>query len=310
MKLLLYLLFILLFISCKDDINNSTYRNSNYVFYKTDGESGVWQKIIENSNNKYKPGILTYFFDNGKVFATTKILDSFPNRIVDFYNDKKIVTTYFYKNNVKTKTEKREGFQTEYLSNKGIITGKGFIKNNLEQGEWELYDNDNILKSVVNYKNGLKHGDVKEFYSDGNIKTLGKMWHGKKQDTINWFYNDGKLKIMEITEIDTINKVSKGIVYHYYNNGTLHKKIPVINEKSNGLSEIYYDNGKLKSISNYSNGILNGDGIGYHQSGAMAYKGKTINNNIHGDFSYYNKKGNLIKIVKYNHGQILDSILY
>jgi len=300
----------MLFISCKDDINDSKYRNSNFAFYKIEGESGVWKKIIKNSNIKYKPGVLTYFFDNGEVFAKTKILDSFPNRIVDFYNNDKIVSTYFYKNNALDSTKKKDGFQIEYLSNKGIITGKGFIKKNTEQGEWELYDDENNLESIVNYKDGLKHGDFKEFYSDGKIKTIGKMWHGKKQDTINWFYNDGKLKIMEISELDTINNLSKGLVLHYYNSGALHKKIKVLNEKRSGSCEIYYKSGTLKSISNYADNMMNGDGLGYHKNGILSYKGFAINNNIDGDFNYYNEKGKLIKTEKYSHGQFLDSIVY
>lgn len=310
MRSLLLLILISLFLSCKDDLTDSNYRNSNYVFYKKDGEAGFWQKIVKNSNYKYEPGTLNYFFDNGKYFSTIKITDSFPNRIVNYYNNNKIYVTDFYKDNIITKSSKIDGFHIEYRSNKGDIIGKGLIKNNVEHGSWKGYDDIGNLKTDFNYKNGLKHGKFKLYFKEGNIKTIGKMWNEMRQDTISWFYNDGKLKCMEITKIDTLNKSSKATSFQYYKNGNLHKKIQIVNEKRNGTCEIFYENGKTEAISHYADDLMHGEGIGYYQSGTISYKGEMIRNNIHGDFTYYKENGDISKIKKFNHGVLLDSIVY
>lgn len=310
MKVEYIILLFTTLISCNDDINNSNYRNSNYVYYEENDEPGEWRVISQNSNNDHKPGSLTYFFDNGEVYAVTKIIDNFSNRTIDFYDKGKAVTTYFYENNTIIKKERKDGFQTEYQSNKGIPLAKGLFKNNKEQGEWEEYDENGNLSRIANYKDSLRHGKFREFYQDGSLKTIGKMWHGKKKDTIKWFYNGGNLKIMEISTLDTIKKTSSGNVIHYYNSGILHKKITVINEKRNGISNIYYENGIIKSISNYTNDMLNGEGFGYHENGNISYKGYTINDKVHGDFYFYDQKGIISKKYNYNQGVLLDSIIY
>ena len=244
MKYLIFIFFFIFLISCDDDINDSKYRNSNYTFYKKNGEKGVWQKISNNSDFDYKPGLITYFFDDGNIFATIKIVDSFPNRVVNYYNENKILATEYYKNNDLSKTIKKDGYHIEYRSNKGDLIGEGFIKNNKEQGEWKDYYRNGNVERIINFKNGEKHGSFKELYENGMVRVLGKMWNGRRSDTIKWFYESGKIKCLEITLLDTISKISHGISKHYNENGSLSKLINIKNEKKEGKCIIYYKIGR------------------------------------------------------------------
>lgn len=306
----LLILFILCLISCNDGIDDSLYRNSNYVFYKKDGDVGVWQKIGVDSDYKYEKGKLSYFFDDGNIFATVEVIDSFPNRIVRYYNDEKIAETNYYKNNNITKTLKKDGYYKEYSNRKGILYGKGLIKNNKEQGEWEEFDKDGDLERIVNYKEGLRHGEFKEFHKNGIIKTIGKFWNGYKKDTIKWFFEDGKLRSIEVTQLDTINKTSQAIVHKYYNSGTLHQKITTLNEKRNGIAKMYYENGTLMQSVYYENDELNGEATFFYESGVLKSKGKFINHKPNGELNFYNEKGKLFQTDTYNNGQLIDTKKY
>src|SRR5690606_25574111 len=212
--------------------------------------------ISNNSDFDYKPGLITYFFDDGNIFATIKIVDSFPNRVVNYYNENKILATEYYKNNDLSKTIKKDGYHIEYRSNKGDLIGEGFIKNNKEQGEWKDYYRNGNVERIINFKNGEKHGSFKELYENGMVRVLGKMWNGRRSDTIKWFYESGKIKCLEITLLDTISKISHGISKHYNENGSLSKLINIKNEKKEGKCIIYYNNGRIKLKTDYLNDVL------------------------------------------------------
>lgn len=310
MKQLYYIFFLLILVSCNDNINDTKYRNSNYAFYKKNGYEGVWQKIEPNSNFKNEPGIITYFFDDGTIFGTKEILDSLSNNIVSYYNNNKVIEINYYRNDSIFKIVKIDGFHFEYLSSKGNIYSKGLIKNNQEQGKWEEFDKDGDLEAIRNFKNGLRHGKFTEFYKNGKIKSIGKMWNGIKHDTIKWFYENGKIRCIEINKLDTIKKTSNGIANHYFENGNLNTKITTLNEKRNGMSERYYENGKLKALLEYKNDVADGEAIGYYESGKINYKGKAKYNKIDGDLNYYNEKGKLFKTINYKNGYAIDSIIH
>lgn len=98
-KILFLFGLILIFNSCRESIENSKYRNANYVFYKEEGKQGFWQKINPDSDYKYKKGKLSYFFDNENRFGEIEVLDSMPNRIERFYdkNSNKLIRTFWIK---------------------------------------------------------------------------------------------------------------------------------------------------------------------------------------------------------------------
>lgn len=308
MKNIKFIFFLLFLLSCQDDINDKKFRNSNYTFYKTEGKSGEWRKIVNNSNTIYKKGDLVYyFFDNGEKFGKIKIIDDYSNREEYFYNNDTLIEKVIYKNNEISKKIKKDGFHLEYYSSEGQIMAEGNIKNNREDGVWIDYFESGSIKSKNIYKNGLRNGKVFEYYEDGKIRLLGKYWKGNKIDTSTWYFENGLIKQQEIYLVDTIRGDCLGEAKRYYESGKLEKFIPIVNWKRQGICKIYYENGNLKYLTEYKNDKLNGIAEGYYENGKINYSGTTKDSLEDGKFNYYDEKGKLINSEFYINGKLMKN---
>lgn len=228
MKIKYLLLLLIAFSSCNDDISNKKFRNENYVFYQEKGKIGIWQKISKASDFKYQKGNLTYFYNNGVVFGELEIIDSFPNRIEKFYDkNENLVKTVWRKDDSINKIHLENGYFKHSYSNKGVIIMEGLVQNNLEQGIWKKYSNeDGSLRQIIEMKDGLENGKKENYWSNGKLKNIS-------------YWKDGK-------------QFGEGIVY--YENGNIEEKNFIKNGKIHGLLELYYNDKTLKFIGNYWNG--------------------------------------------------------
>ena len=295
--------------SCKDDIYDSKFRNSNFSFYEEEGNKGIWLRNVKNPKFKYKPGKISHFFDNGEYYSVTIIKDSFSNREVKYYYNNKVSITEEFKNNESIRIHYEDGFKKIFHSNKGNVSWEGTYKNNKRNGLCTTYYEDGTIESIKNYKDDLMHGGFKEFHKNKILNTIGKYWRGRRMDTIKWYDQDGILLGKEITKLDTINNSSTGIMYHFYLSGKLHKRIEIQNEIRNGKCEFFYESGQLNQICYYENDVLNGTAYLFYESGEISMELNTVNNKLHGDINYYNPNEKLIKIEKYNQGVLMDSII-
>ncbi|TXG38474.1 toxin-antitoxin system YwqK family antitoxin [Seonamhaeicola maritimus] len=362
MKIKLYILFLILFFSCKNNPNDSIFKNSDYVFYEEDGKKGYWQKISKDSDFKYKKGILNYYYDNGKRFGEIEILDSLPNRIEKLFDMEtdSLIKTVWKKNNEEYKRIYEDGYYNHFYSNKGeIIIEEGLVKNNLEQGLWKRYWNTNgTLKQTINFRDGKKHGKrvnywengntkdisnwnmdkqfgqgiiyyengkieeenhvkdgklhgiVKEYYKSGNIKSKDKYWNGKKCDTSKTFYENGNLKELQLIDFDSLTLNSSGKEFRYFSNGNLKVEVEFVNFKANGNLIIYNEDGVIIERSKKLDNKHKGSFTIYYDSGIKQIEGNANNGYFHGKLNYFDENGKLIKIVKYDNGTALDSIIY
>jgi len=298
LKNMSFILIVFFAISCDDDMKDFKYRNSNYAYFISTSGRGEWRLIEENIKNDYIKGDqIYYFFDNGDKYGKIEIIDKYENRIVYFYNNDTITERIKYKNNEPFETYKKDGFHIEYKSNKGQILSKGYIKDNKEDGLWEDFYEDGNLKRKMNFKNGLRHGNFIEYFDNSDISLIGKYWHNQKIDTLKWFYKDGTIKIKEVYIVDTINKKCVGYVNHFFENGKIHKIVPILDWKREGIAKLYYENGNLKFLTEYKNDVIEGIVKGYHENGKLYYSGK-VKDNIKEkvfEFEYYDEEGNLVK---------------
>ena len=140
-----------------------------------------------NSHREYtigKDGIY-YKYSSHRLYAGTVIDTS--NEIIQF-------TVIWGKMNGE--------FITKYLN--GQIEKFGFIKNNLNEGEWKYYYPNGLLESKGKYKDNEANGNWVYYYPNGIIKAEGD--YNKNSKEGKWiFYNRGG-------EIGTIR---------YFNNGVL-----------------------------------------------------------------------------------------
>lgn len=359
-KIVFSFILLRLMTSCSENIKDSSYRNTSYIFYKEEGKKGYWQKISSTSNFKYKKGRLSYFYSNKNKFAEVEVIDSFPNRIEKFYDkDEKLVKTIWRKQDSIIKIHLENGYYKHSYSNNGTIIRKGLVENYLEQGVWEKYrKEDGTLRQIIEMKDGVEHGKRENYWSDGRLKDvsywdkgkqigeaivyhqngnieeknfvkkgeihglleqfypsgvpkfIGTYWYGVLKDTAKAYYENGFLKNLKIRSLDTIRKTTIGKEYRYYPNGKIKAKSDTKNGLPDGIKISFYENGKMKGWAEVAQNKFSGKVITYHESGKKKIEGKVKNNILIDNIKYFNKKGDLIKTMLIEKGEIVDSILH
>lgn len=243
MNIKYFLLPLLILFSCKDDISNRKFRNENYVFYQEDGKAGEWLKINPELEIKLPKSHSTYFFPNGNRYAELKVIDSFANRIVKFFNkeDYLIRTVKFKSDSIVSKVFEN-GYYKGYHSNLGLLHSEGLIENHMCQGKWKLYLKDGeTIEQTVEYINDTLNGIREDYWENGNLK-----------GTVN-----------------IINGKHNGTSLHYYKNGNLEERNNLKNGEFHGSMIQYYENKNIKSERNYWNGELIDSCKSYYESGQL-----------------------------------------
>ncbi|MCT4699379.1 toxin-antitoxin system YwqK family antitoxin [Tenacibaculum haliotis] len=327
MKIYYLILFILTFYSCqeKGDINDSKYRNSNYIFYKEDGQNGYWQRISKKSDFKYNKGQLTNYYDNGNKFGEIEVLDNINNRIEKFYNREtgELINTIWVKDNLEYKRVYENGYHKHFYSNKAqIIIEEGLVQNNLEQGLWKRYWSESgnyngNIKEIINFKNGKPHGKRKNYWKNGNLKSSA-FWNSGIQSGKGFFYyQNGNLEESNNRFNEKLHGeyktyyVDKTLKKHcnywnnktldtcrtYYPNGNIKKleiyKLDTVSLKSYGKAYFYYESGKLKMETEAKDYKANGKVKIYYESGVLKQECNLFGKIKQGKFKEYYENGEL-----------------
>jgi antitoxin component YwqK of YwqJK toxin-antitoxin module len=359
-KIVFVFLLFLLISSCSENIDDSAYRNTNYVFYQQEGKKGYWQEISSTSDFKYKKGQLTYFYANGNKFAEVEVIDSFPNRKTKFYDtEEKLVKTVRKEQDSTVKIHLENGYYKHSYSNMGTIIMEGLVENNLEQSVWKKYRNeDGTLRQIIEMKDGFEHGKrenywpngrlkdvsywdkgkqigegimyykngnvklknvvkkgqvhglMEKYYSDGTLKSTGNYWYGALKDSSKKYYENGILKNKIYISLDTITGISIGQEYRYYPSGKIEIKSDIKNDLPDGIMISYYENGEMEHWVEMTQNNTDGKFITYFKSGGKKMEGKMKDNVLIDNLKYFNEKGNLIKTMIVENGNIIDSILH
>lgn len=316
------LIHLIILISCKDDISDEKFRNENYVFYQENGSNGKWLKIDLESQINLPKSISTYFFPNGNKYAELRVIDSFPNRIIKFYNKKRDLTkTDIYKSGSIINTIYKNGFYTSYHSNKGLLLFEGAIKNNKRQGKWKSYRkdgktidqvieyvNDTLnglkedywesgnLKSRTHYIKGQQNGETFHYFENGKIQELSSYKLGKRHGNIKKYSSNGKLK----SNCYYWNDILKDTCKVYYENENLKKlvlvKLDTTKYTSKRLIYEYYETGELEKITEAKDNKINGTIKSFYKNGNISRKYNQINGIINGEIIEYHKTGGIKSI--------------
>lgn len=315
LKIYYLILIPLLFISCSDDISNRKFRNENYVFYQEDGKEGEWLKINPNLEKTLPKSHSSYFFSNGNRYAELEVIDSFPNRIIHFYDlDDKLTNVVKYNLDTITKTNYEEGMLMFYHSNLGVKSKEGKVINGLKQGLWKRYNKDGVLIKEYNLKEGKDHGKRIDYYPNGKVESISN-WDNNMQigltkyffengaiKEINYvknkklhrefieYYKSGQIKTQEFYWNGKLKDTSK----YFYENGQI-KVIQIFNLdtttlKSSGTQTNYYPNGKLMAESTF-NGKYSHVNL-YYKNGVKKQVSEKYNNKHHGTAIAYHENGN------------------
>lgn len=336
MKTKYFLIFIVLLISCKDDIYNERYRNENYVFYQENGKNGKWLKIDPKKEIKPPKSFSTYFFPNGNRYAELEVIDSFPNRIIKYYNkNDKLTKTTIFKSDTLFKVEYLDGLYEKYHSNIGHLSAKGIIKNNLSQGKWIFYrDDGKSIRQIVDYKDDIPHGIREDYWPNGNIKVRINYVNGEQMGKAIHYYETG--------EVEEINFLRKGVLYGlmksfyksgkpkyvrkywnnkivdtsytYYEDGNLKNfsvtKLDTISGSTFGKELRYYENGEIHMESGIKNDLPHGILIKYYRNGNRKSWQEVNENKINGKFITYYENGKKKKVGKAKNNVLKDTVYH
>lgn len=297
-KIRYFIFFSIFFISCKDDISDTKYRNENYVFYEEAGKVGEWLKIGSSDEIKLPKSYSTYFFPDGSVYAEMEVIDSFPNRIIRFYKKrhKQLLRTTTFKSDSIVSKIYENGDYKDYHSNLGSVKTEGTVENNMFQGTWKFYREDGTtIREVSQYENDTLHGICKLYWETGKLKKKFKFQKGEIAGEILHYYKTGDF------EERTYQKNGKlhGDADTFYKNGNIKSRLRYWGGKKIDTNTYFFKNGNIekKLIFNLDTLTLNSTGKAYiyFETGELKTFIETKNYKSHGDFLVYNKDGVIIE---------------
>jgi antitoxin component YwqK of YwqJK toxin-antitoxin module len=266
MKRILYLLFLLIFITAPVFSQNATDAKGR--------KQGAWTKSFPSGKMRYtgsfvddKPtGDFTYYYENGKVKAKNYFYNGGGRSRVTLFSIegykeaegtydgqlKDSAWVYFNKNgkaiakehylsgkkNGAFETLSPDGSHTEEITHWSI---------DIKNGPWlQLFSNGN-KRIEAHYKKGELDSLFKVFFPEGRIKMEGKYRNASKHGEWLEYNSDGSLRQQEI-----------------YKNGTLIKTTPL-----NGVFKTTFPNGMPETEYTYRGGKKNGPFFEYYNSGRL-----------------------------------------
>ena len=140
-------------------------------------------------------------------------------------------------------SSKINGSSSEFVFNlagSGSLLNEGMVKNNVRDGVWISYynDNDNRINIIANYDNGVLSGPYMELNDRGQLE--------KKMNYVN----------NEIHGLYVEYRFGRPEKAYMYDNGILH-----------GVSKEFDNRGNLIKTTSYKNGELHGDIIQFDSDG-------------------------------------------
>lgn len=205
-------------------------------------------------------------------------------------------TKYYYPNG-KVSSEglmvngKPDGYWITYYDDGGIKSEGNRLNFELDSA-WKFYRSDSTLERIITYKQNLKNGPEKIFDVDGNLTE----------------------------EILFENNIKNGISKTFYTTGELNKTIPFVNNKEEGRGFEYDKDGRIITITTYRNGFVYAEEIinRYNAKGQrtgiwrdlfpmgnIKEEGNWTNGLRNGVFKFFDKNGKLLKMEKYEMGELI-----
>jgi antitoxin component YwqK of YwqJK toxin-antitoxin module len=325
MRPYILLLFVTLILTgCKDDFDDASKRNENFVWW-VDAKTGKASWVpTEGPGSPVQNGRMTRFYSNGKVFSKCKLVNGHWVDTALYYGmDSKPFASEFVKDGDTIMYFLHDGPQKTYAQT-GYLTGEGTIDGHT-YGHWRKYYESGNLLSIYNLKNDT--GWIKNYYENGNREDSNyKYTAGRKSYNIrHWFY-DGKLqkgvylkdnkrtgyweKYYENRQLEArgtlINGVSDGEIKGWFQNGKLQIIQHVKKTMLDGQQMDYYENGSQKTIQHYKMGVRDGRQIAYYENGKLQLDANVKDGNLDGERKIYSKDGKLTSDEIYEDGNLVE----
>lgn len=108
----------------------------------------------------------------------------------EFYDNGKLMFTGYYD----SKGQKQDQYTSYYKS--GKLKTKGFYKDDVPYGKWEVFYPSGQHKLISIKKEGKIDGEYLSYYETGNLKVEGYLIMGQYEKTWKWYHPNGQLKLI------------------------------------------------------------------------------------------------------------------
>ena len=322
-KLIFLFTFIFIYGCNNADINDSSKRNENWVYWidKKTGKAS-WVPVTGNETT-LKDGRYTRFYTSGEIYQKGKLKNGKDIDTIYFYDLKeKLIQYLLVKPDTLLHYYINDGPYISYSQN-GKIFEKGIIKNHQIGDEWTKYfDNGKVdwTKKLVNgtgwnywyYKNGQMSdsnyhvngktdGEVKIWFENGQIKEISHWKNGMQNGTCKTYPENGKSE----EEANWINNKLDGKRETWYKNGQKEQVEFYKNGIRDGQILQWYPNGNKKATIKFISGEVNGKAITYYENGKIKVEGNFESGAKEGLFSYYDENGKITRKQTFHNGELL-----
>ncbi|MDE0471381.1 MAG: hypothetical protein OXH57_05520 [Ekhidna sp.] len=226
--------------------------------YKTYYSTGQLEMEILNERGK-KSGTLKTYYTNGQL-KSTGIYEKggLQGDFLSYYSDGSIKNKFSYKDGYQSgknleyydsgqiKTESNyssdgQDVAIRDFSVRGGLISQKFLKNNLPDGTWTIWDDNGDLKRTENYRKGKLEG-IKTEYDKGKKITKTHYLQGRKSGEAFEYSLDGTVCVSKTHKLDKLH----GPFAKYYKNGKIKYEGKYVQNKRNGLWKFFDKEGNLK----------------------------------------------------------------
>lgn len=194
MKRILFVLSLLSFLSAQNTKDENGLKNGDwYGFYET-GEvryKGHFNHGIPDGEFVHyyvdkQIKALNVFRNNGDTMEAT-VYHKYPIVAAEGLYSKAIET---HKDGTKDTVYHKQGVWKFFDAN-GKLASKESFKNDLLDGDNEVYYLTGQVHRKCNYRNGVEHGLYQEFFKNGNVQVEGQKLDGNFDGIVQYFHENG-----------------------------------------------------------------------------------------------------------------------
>lgn len=216
------------------------YTDSATLFMNYWDANGV--QLIKNGEGEY----ITYY-DNGQIASRGKLSGGITVGVWNFWHPNgALKETGRYDNNIyrlvnawdsdgNTMIANGNGYYINKYEN-GVVASEGNYLNGLEDGEWKIRNEFDIIVHEITYSSGKASGNSIVYYDSGEKKSEGKLLNNNQQGKWTWYFSSGTVE----TQTNFVDGLKEGEQIFWNESGKVVKKE-------------FYEKGKLVNEESYYN---------------------------------------------------------
>lgn len=181
----------------------------------------------------------------------------------------------------------------------GRLIYEGQFKDDKPIGEWKRYHPGGQLKALMVYKGDSAHTQL---FDEWRKKLSEGIFVNQKKEGTWKIYKNG----VKVAEEGYSAGIRNGISRKFYDSGQLMEESDWQNDRQSGNYEVFYKSGEPYIQCKMVNGTRNGLFLIYFLNGRQQLVGEYKNDLRHGEWKYYNEQGELLYVLNYQEGVLLN----